>query len=173
MTAGRGTEALLAPARARMRREAADQAARILAEARREAAATIARAEQRGAAALAQARAAGQQEAAVLAAGIDSQAHREARTVLLSAQAAALDDLRTRVRAEVAALRGAPGFGQLHDRLTTMARQAAGPGAVVSSSPDGGVLARGAGVAVDCSLARLADLAVQALGPDVREVWTT
>ena len=171
MTAPPGTEALLAPVRVRMQREAEDQAATVLAGARREASAILAQAQQSAAAAVAQAQTAGRQEGAVLAAAIRSRGRREGRTILLHAQAAALDDLRARVRAQVAALPGEPGFGQLHDRLARMAQLAAGPDAVVASSPDGGVLARDAGVAVDCSLARLADLAVQALGPDVHELW--
>lgn len=172
MTAVPGAAASLAPVRARMRRDAADQAAGILAAAHREAAAIISRARQDATAVLAQAQAAGEQEAAVLAAAERARGRSEARTLLLRAQRAALGDLRTRVRGEVTALRGDPGYGQLRDRLTTMARLAAGPGAAVTGAPDGGVLARGAGVTVDCSLARLADLAVQALGPDVRELWT-
>jgi len=155
-----------------MLRGAADQAARIVAAARREAEGIRSRARQDAAAVLAQAQATGQQDGAVLAAAERAKGRREARTLLLRARAVALDGLRAQVLAEVAALIGEPGYGQLRDRLTAMARLAAGQGAEVTGSPDGGVLARSADVSVDCSLARLADLAVQALGPQVRELWT-
>src|SRR5271166_5666854 len=98
----------LAPTRARMQRDATDQAARILADARRE------------------------------ADGIAAQARQDAeRTV----------------------------------SLARTARLEAGPGGTVTASEDGGVVARSPGVLVDCSLPRLADLATEALGGEVRELW--
>lgn len=172
MTAAAGPAAPLAPVRARMLRDAADQTARIVAAARREAEGISSRARQDTAAVLAQAQAAGQQDGAVRAAAERARGRSEARTLLLRARAVALQRLRAQVLEEVAALSDEPGYGQLRDRLTSMARLAAGPDAEVTRSLDGGVLARSAGVAVDCSLARLADLAVQALGPQVRELWT-
>jgi vacuolar-type H+-ATPase subunit E/Vma4 len=172
MTAATGTADQLAPVRARMLRDATDQAAQIVADAHRTGGAIVARAQQDAAAVLAQARAAGQRDGAMLADAERSRGRREARTLVLRAQRAALDELRAQVRTEVAALRGDPGYGQLHDQLAAVARLAAGPGATVADSPDGGVLARAAGVTVDCSLTRLAELAVQALGPQVRELWT-
>ena len=49
-------------------------------------------------------------------------------------------------------------------RLTRLAGLAAGPGAVVTAVPGGGFVAESPGVVVDCSLTRLANLAVAALG---------
>lgn len=172
MTDARAVSAALAPARARMLRLASDQAARILDDARREADAITSRARRSADVTVAQARAAGRQEAAALAAAERGRGHSEARSVLLSAQREALDGLRSHVRAAVGGLRGWPGYPQLLDRLTSMARLAAGPDAKVTVSPDGGVVAWSGGVVVDCSLPRLADLAVEALGPGVRELWT-
>lgn len=171
MTAALGAASRLDPVRARMLRDAADQAAQIVADAHRAADVIAARAQQDAARVLAQARAAGQRDGAVLAEAERSRGRRAARRLVLRAQRAALDELRARVRTEVTALRGDPGYRQLHDRLAALARLTAGPGVVLADSPDGGVLARSAGVTVDCSLARLADLAVQALGPQVRELW--
>jgi vacuolar-type H+-ATPase subunit E/Vma4 len=162
----------LAPVRTRMLRHATNQAAGILADARREADAIVARARRSAEAAVTQARAAGRLEAAVLAAAERSRGRSEARSVLLSARRAAHDELRSRVRAAVGGLRGEPGYDQLLDQLTRMTRLAAGPDATLTVPQDGGVVARSRSVVVDCSLPRLADLAVQALGPRVRELWT-
>ncbi|HUY45434.1 MAG TPA: V-type ATP synthase subunit E family protein [Streptosporangiaceae bacterium] len=164
--------AALAPVRARMLRRATDQAAGILADARREADAIVSQARRSAEAAVAHAQAAGSQEAAAPAAAERGRGRREARSLLLSAQREAHDELHSQVRAAVGRLRREPGYGQLLDRLTRMARLAAGPNAELTVSPDGGAVARSGGVVVDCSLPRLADLAVQALGPDVRELWT-
>ncbi|HEY5355746.1 MAG TPA: V-type ATP synthase subunit E [Streptosporangiaceae bacterium] len=172
MTDARAASAALAPARTRMLRLASDQAARILADARREADAITSKARRSADVAVTQARAAGRQEAAALAAAERGRGRSEARSVQLGAQREALDELRSHVRAAVGGLRGGPGYPQLLDRLTRMARLAAGPDAAVTVSPDGGVVARSGGVVVDCSLPRLADLAVEALGPGVRELWT-
>ena len=60
-------------------------------------------------------------------------------------------------------LRDRPGYPQLRDRLAALAVRTAGPGAVVSEHPRGGVVARGATALADCSLPRLADRAVAAL----------
>ena len=172
MSGTRAASAALAPVRAGMLRLASDQAAGIIADARREADDIITQARRSAEAAVAQARAAGREEAAALAAAERSRGRTEARSVLLTAQRAALGELRSQVRAAVTGLRGEPGYGKLLDRLTTMARRAAGPDAAVETSPDGGVIARSRGVVVDCTLPRLADLAVAALGPGVRELWT-
>ena len=172
MTDARAASAALAPVRTRMLRLAADQAAGIRADARREADAIISQARRSAEAAVAQARAAGRMEAAALASAERGRGRREARSVLLSAQREALDELRGQVRAAVGGLRGEPGYPQLLRRLTRMAWVAAGPDAAVTVSPDGGVVAWSGGVVVDCSLPRLADLVVAALGPGVRELWT-
>jgi len=172
MSTPRGSAASLAPVCAEMLRTAAEQAAGIRAGARREAAMIVARARESAAEAVAQAQAAGRRDAAAIAAAERVRGRGESRTVLLSAQRAAFDALRARVREEVATLPSDPGYGGLLDRITTMARLSAGPDAVLTTSSDGGVLARSRGVVVDCSLTRLADLAVLALGPSVRELWT-
>ena len=90
---------------------------------------------------------------------------------MLSAQRAARDELRRRVRAAVAALPAEEGYDRLMHRLTRLAQQVAGPDAELTASPDGGVMASRPGVIVDCSLDRLAELAVAELGPAVTELW--
>ena len=172
MTAMPGVAAApLAPARDRMRRDAADQAARILADARHEADAIIARAHMDAERAVALARAAGRAQAAPRAAALRRQGRGDARSAVLAAQREARDELRARVRAAVGELRGEPGYGRLLGVLTRIARLEAGSGATVTVPGDGGVVARSPGVLVDCSLPRLADLAVEALDGEVRELW--
>ena len=60
----------------------------------------------------------------------------------------------------------------LLSRLTAMAGRVAGPDATITVQPAGGVVARARDVVVDCTLPKLAILAVNALGDQVRELWT-
>jgi vacuolar-type H+-ATPase subunit E/Vma4 len=161
----------LAPTRARMLRDAADQATRILADARREADAIAAQARQDAERAVRMAGAAGRVQAVPQAAAVRRQARNEARSALLGAQREAYDELRARVHAAVDGLRGEPGYDELLRALARMARLEAGPGATVTASGDGGVVARAPGVIVDCSLSRLAGLALEALDAEIRELW--
>jgi len=161
----------LAPARARMLHGAADQAARILADARREADGIVARARREAEQSVSLARAAGHARAVPQAAAARRHARSDARSAVLGAQREAYDQLCARVRAAVDGLRGEPGYDRLLETLTQMARLEAGPGATVTASEAGGVVARSPGVLVDCSLSRLADLAVEALAGEVRELW--
>jgi len=164
--------AALAPVEEHLRHTAAARAAQIRSRAQAEAAEIIEGARQRAGAVIAQARAAGRAEAAPLAEAELSQARSRARSTLLQVQREACDELRSLVGARVASLPREAGYDQVAARIGRLAALAAGPGATVTRVPAGGVIARSAGVVVDCSLPRLADLAVQALGADVRELWT-
>jgi len=161
----------LEPVRLRLRREADDEAARIRSDAQARAAEITARAHQDAAAAVDEAIASGQSDATALAAEDLRRARDAARTAVLTAQREACDELRRRVRSGLEALPADPGYGLLAGQLTRLAVRAAGPDAVVTPAPAGGVVARAAGVVVDCSLDRLAELAVEALGPAIRELW--
>ena len=163
--------AALAPARARMLRDAADQAAGILADARHEADRIAAQARQDAERTVSLARAAGRAQAVPQAAAGRRRARSDARSAVLGAQREAYDELRARVRAAVDGLRGEPGYDRLLQALAEMARLEAGPGATVTTSESGGVVARSPGMLVDCSLPRLADLAIEALDGEVRELW--
>jgi vacuolar-type H+-ATPase subunit E/Vma4 len=169
MTAAR--DAALAPVRASMLRDARARADDILAGARGEAEAIMTAARDGAAAAVAQARAAGRREAAALAGAERARGRAKARAVLLAARRAALEELRAQAGAEIAALRAEPGYPRLLDGLGRLARAAAGEDARLTVAPEGGVIARSRAAVVDCSLPRLADLAVAALGPAVRELW--
>lgn len=166
-----GADAALEPVRAAMLREAREQAAATVTRARRDAAALLAGARREAAETVARARADGQSRAAGLAAAQLSRGRRDARAQLLHAQRDAYDELRRRVRAAVARLPAEPGYDELAGRLTQAALAAAGPGAVATPHPDGGVVATAPGVVVDCSLPALAGQAVDALGPDVATLW--
>jgi vacuolar-type H+-ATPase subunit E/Vma4 len=163
--------AALEPVRRRLRQDAEDQAARLRAAARAQAADIVQQAHLNAREALAEAHAVAAATAAPVTAAQLRDARDAARSAVLAAQRAACDELRSRVRDGVTALTGQPGYDQLLRGITRRARQAAGPGAELSATPDGGVVARGPGVVVDCSLARLADLAVAELGPGVAELW--
>jgi len=162
----------LAPVRAALLRRAREQADGLTAAARRQAAAALGQAHLDAARQLAEARAAGQAQAAPLAAAIRTEGRRGARAILLDAQRTAYEELRERVAAAVTSLRDGPDYGPLLARLRLDASQAAGPGAVITEAPAGGIVAHGRGLVVDCSLPRLADAAVAALGDQVTWLWT-
>jgi len=164
--------AALEPVRLRLRRDAEDKAARLRADAHAQAASIVAQAQQDAAAALAAAAAQATATAAPLTTAELRQARQAARSAVLSAQRAASDELRRRVRAAVVALRAEEGYDRLLQRITRLAGQAAGPDAELIAAPTGGVVARRAGVVVDCSLDRLAELAVTELGAAVTKLWT-
>jgi vacuolar-type H+-ATPase subunit H len=165
-------QAALAPVRAELLRRAREQADGITAAARRQAAQALDQAHRDAARQVDQARAAGQAQAAPLAAAVRTQGRREAQAITLAAQRAAYDKLRDRVTAAVTSLRDGPGYAPLLARLRLDASQAAGPGAVLTEAPAGGIIARAPGIVVDCSLPRLADAAVAALGDRVAWLWT-
>lgn len=172
MTAGPVTaDAALEPVRRRLRRDAQDQAARLRAAARAQAADIMQQAHRDARETLAEARDVAAATAAPLTMAELQQARDAARSAVLTAQRAACDELRSLVRDGVAALTSQPGYDELLRGITRRARHAAGPGAEVTAAPDGGIIARGPGVVVDCSLARLADLAVAELGSEVAELW--
>ena len=164
--------AALGTVHAYMLRRATEQAGRILADAHREADAIISQGRLSAERAVSQAREAGRREAAELAAAERSRGRSDARSALLGTRREIHEELRSRVRAAVGGLRDEPGYDELLDRLTGMARQAAGPDAVLTASAAGGIVARSADVLVDCSLPRLADHAVEALAVDVQALWT-
>jgi cell division septum initiation protein DivIVA len=162
----------LAPVRAHLLRGAREEADRITAEARAHAAAVLGQARHDAEEAGRQARARGRAEAAPLAAAERRRGRERARSIVLGAQRQAHQELRARVLAAAVGLRDEPGYEQLLARLTAMATQAAGPGSRITADPAGGVVARSAQAVVDCSLPRLAALAVDALGDRTGELWT-
>jgi vacuolar-type H+-ATPase subunit E/Vma4 len=170
MTAAAGAGALALVA-GRLRRDAEAHAERIRAAARAEAATTLALAREQAATTIAGASAAAAAAAGPLTHSTLRQAHATARAAVLAAQREARDELRAHVRAAVAGLPGQPDWDQLGERIARLAAQAAGPDARLSRDPGGGFVATAPGVVVDCSLRRLADLAVDELGAAAGELW--
>ena len=165
-------EQALAPVRAHLLNGARTEASRILAEAHAQADSILPQARRGAADTVDRARARGEADAAPAAAAEHSRGRDQARSIVLGAQREAYQDLRAQVIAAASGLRTEPGFQRLLSALVTMATRAAGPDAAVTASPDGGVVARSCGVVVDCTLPRLAALAVDELGDQVRELWT-
>lgn len=161
----------LAPVREAMLYRAHARAGQIIAGARHQAGDMLEQARAEAAGNLAMARQEGQQQAALLAAARRNHGRQDAQAILLRAQRDAYDLLRAQVRAAVTGLRREPGYEQMKERLTELAVRLAGPGATVTEHPDGGVVVRTPEVVVDCSLPRLADAAVAALGPQVAGLW--
>ena len=170
--AGRAEGAPLAPVRTHMLRTARSEADRIVEEARSQAAAMVRQARRGAAEAVELAAAQGRADGALAAAAEQSRGRQQARSIVLSAQREVHEELRGQVLDAARGLRDEPGYERLLRRLTAMASRAAGPDATVTASPAGGVVARSRGVRVDCTLPRLAGLAVDALGDQVRELWT-
>jgi hypothetical protein len=167
MTLRAEQQAALEPVRSTMLHRAAAEADAIIATARRDASALLAAARRDAEATLRRARADGLALAAPLAAAEQARGRRAARTELLGAEHGIRNEAEDRIRAAILALPGQPGYGELRDRLAALALAAAGPGAVISDHPGGGVIARAPGVLVDCSLPRLAERAIAVLAPEI------
>lgn len=164
--------AALAPVRAYMLRQARTEADRIVAAARTAATTILQQARRSADEAVALARTQGQSDGASAAAAEQSRGREQARSILLGARREALDELRGQVQATVSGLPDEPGYERLLAELTALAGRVAGPDATVTVQPAGGVVAQSRTVVVDCTLPRLADLAVETLGRQVRDLWT-
>jgi vacuolar-type H+-ATPase subunit E/Vma4 len=164
--------AALAPVTERLRRDAEAEAERIRSAARAEAASILDQAHLDAAGAVARAEETAAATAAPVAAAELRRARDQARAAVLSAQREAQEELGRQVRAAVAALAEDAGYERLISQVERLAATAAGPGAQLSRPARGGVVAQSPGVLVDCSLDRLADLAVAQLGADIRLLWS-
>lgn len=167
MTLAATQDAALGPVRAAMLRKARSQADQILAQAASAAEALVARAHADADAAVAQAEADGADAARPVVAAELGRNRRAARSAVLGAELVTRDELVRRTRAAIIGLRDEPGYPQWRDRLGVLAGRVAGPDAVITEHPDGGVVARGAGILVDCSLPRLADRAIASLAGQI------
>ncbi len=167
---GKRQEMALAPVRAALLHRASAEAGQIRAGARSAADALLEQARRDAASMVSKAREEGREQAVPLARAQISQGRREARVATLQAQVRAQESLERRIESAITGLRDEPDYRELRDRLAELALRAAGPGATVSEHPGGGVVARAPGVLVDCSLPRLAQRAIAALGPRIREL---
>jgi len=166
-----GTGAL-SPVRAALIGDAVARAGGLRIAAVTDADTLVARARRQAGDILSRARADGESDGRAAAEARRAEARRAARSVVLEAQLAACDRLRREARATVGALRDDPMYPRLLVRLEELARNAAGPSAVVTRHPSGGIVAEGKGTYVDCSLSGLAGQALEALGAEVSTLWT-
>lgn len=162
----------LAPVRAHLLSGAEAEADRIRATAREQGDSILRQARSGAVRTVDRAQARGEADAAKAAAAERTRARDVARSIVLSARREAYQDLRAQVLDAAGGLRTEPGYPDLLSRLVTIATRAAGPDAAVTVQPTGGVLARSRDLVVDCTLPRLASLAVDELGDQVRELWT-
>jgi hypothetical protein len=167
MTLATRQDAALEPVRTALAAAADARAASTVAAAEAAAAALLTAAHRAADEAVTRAAAEGAADARPAAMADLARSRRTARSMALEADRTTQQYLAERIRAAVLALRDEPGYPRLRDRLSEIAAKAAGPGAIVASHEDGGVIATAPGVVVDCSLGKLADRAIAALGPRI------
>lgn len=166
----RRQELAIAPVRAALLRSSRAQAEQIRAAATRAADVLIGQARIDAAGRIRQARDEGRSQAAPLALAELSRARQQARAITLQAGRRFQAELEGRITAAITGMKDEPDYGELRDRLAELALRTAGPGAVISEHPQGGVVARAPGVLVDCSLPRLAQRVIGALAARIRDV---
>jgi vacuolar-type H+-ATPase subunit E/Vma4 len=155
----------LDPVRAALRNGAQAKARAIVTQARQASEALLEQARQQAALAVAEAEADGRAQASSVAAAQLGLCRRSAREQLLGADLTSYEQIAGQIRSAVLALRSSPGYPQLRARLAQAASAGAGPDAAITEPPEGGAVATAPGVVIDCSLGRLADRAIVALGP--------
>lgn len=164
------TEAL-APVRQAMLDRARADADALLEAATAETAQTLQRATSDAASEVSAATETGATEAAAALAGDRARLRRQAREVILRAQRAAYDDLRTEAGAAVRALRDDPDYPAMRARLVSLGRDLLGPSAQVDDAPDGGVLVRVGTRTAVLSLESVLDDVLTEMGPAVQRLW--
>lgn len=162
----------LAPVREALVASARAEAARLLIEADTDSASVMSRAQAEADAFRDASRAQGEADAASAVATERARARRQARAVVLAAQAESYAELRSRAVSAARALRDDPAYGAWCDRMRERVRASLGGDAVVTVLPEGGVRGEAPGRRVEHTLARLAEQAVDALGSDVAGLWT-
>jgi len=137
------------------------------ADAEEQARATTAAAEQQAEALLAQARAEGEADAAELQAADLGRSRREARGILLAAQRAVYDELRSRAQAAARTLLADP---EQQRPLVALVQAQLGPHATVRDHPAGGVIAEApGGRRIDASVDVLVERVLT--GSDLEQLW--
>jgi len=100
-------------------------------------------------------------------------ARRGARELRLHAQRTLVEELGQEARREALALRTAPRYGELLERLSRLARAQLGAQAELTLDPPGrgGLLARAGSASVDYTLAALVDRVLDEIDGRVEELW--
>jgi vacuolar-type H+-ATPase subunit E/Vma4 len=161
----------LAAVRAALLAQATADAQRVVAAAQAETAETLRAAEDRAATIRDTAAAEAAVDAAAIAAEARAKTRRAERAIVLAAQKAAYEQLRTRARMAVRGLRSDPGYPELLTRLRDVARDRLGPAAAVEEDSGGGIVAVCAGRRLSLTLDAAADRAVDALTDEAAELW--
>jgi len=122
---------------------------------------------------VAEAAAKGEQEGSEVATRMIAVARRQARAEVLTAQRDVYEQLRAVIVAEAVALRGAPSYPGLVERIAADLRAELGASATLEVDPDpvGGVIARRGSRIIDCSLPALARRCLDSLGSEVESLW--
>jgi hypothetical protein len=163
----------LAPVRRALLDHAQRDAEDALAAAEAEAAAVLERAREEAGRLTTQARRDGEHDAEALRREQQARTRRRSRSIVLSAQRAALDELSSQAHRAVRALWDDPVTGpQIRARLTEQARLDLGPDTDVVDHPAGGIEARAAGTKATYLLTDLADEVVARMGADLAGLWT-
>ncbi|MFJ9535915.1 hypothetical protein ACIRPX_01455 [Streptomyces sp. NPDC101225] len=161
----------LDPVRARLLRDAAQDADALLAAAAEDARATVLAAQTQASAVLAEARGQGAHDAEVSGAAARNRVRRAARSRELAARREIWEDLCRQVVDRVEALRGTAAYPAVRRRLTAYVRQVLGPDARITEAPGGGVVGDAPGRRLDCGLAAIAQRALDRAGGEVDRLW--
>ncbi|WP_427174861.1 hypothetical protein [Arthrobacter sp. 92] len=165
------SNAALEPVRKELRSVAQKRAAELRDDARRQSSALVDAARTEAAAILSAAAKEGEATARSEAALRSARVRREAHELVLAQRSSLRLELRRRVREAAVGLRSDARYVALVTRLTEQCRELLGPDAVVSESPEGGVVAEAGSRRLDLSLPVLAEMSLDSV-PGARELWT-
>ncbi|HUX71309.1 MAG TPA: hypothetical protein VMV41_12405 [Cellulomonadaceae bacterium] len=169
----RSSSASLEPLRAALRAAAERESAQVRADAAVEVAGLLESARRESTRIRADAVAEGAAVARGSAALRSARMRREAHEIVLARQDQVYATLVAGVGAAASALRTDPRYPALLDRLTERARELLGPQAVVTESPEGGIVAERGSRRLDLSLPSVAKAALGAVAPEVSTLWTS
>ncbi|MEI8406606.1 MULTISPECIES: V-type ATP synthase subunit E family protein [unclassified Kribbella] len=165
-------DAALDPVRSALLAAAHADAAAVRLKAQRQKDELLADARRTSAGMLAAARTDGQADATAAVAARMADSRREARRTVLAAQRELYDELRRRCRTAATGLAEEPDYAELRQQLVEAARAWLGTDAMVTDSPDGGVVASVGSRRLDLSLPALAERALDRSSVEVTALWT-
>jgi vacuolar-type H+-ATPase subunit E/Vma4 len=170
----RGIAAAVVPVADALVTEADEQAAAAAAAAEGDAAAILENAQAEAARILEQARSDGAAAGRAGAASALVATHRQARALVLGARRAAFEEVRRTALDELAARTTSAAGRALAERLATIVRERAGPGATVQSTTAGplAVAATAGNRRAEVDLASLVDMALCDLADEVARLWS-
>ncbi|MEV4129570.1 V-type ATP synthase subunit E family protein [Nocardia sp. NPDC049707] len=170
MDIDRAHEALVTTGEALLRRAHAD-ADRTLEQARTEAGRSIACAQDAADDLIARARDTGRRRAETESAAEQARVHRAQRAKILAAQRDMYEQLRAEATAAVLKIRNQPGYPSVRDGLRERAIALLGPTAVITETPDGGILGTADHRLVDLRLTTIATRAFERVEPEIGGLW--